>query len=301
MLNSSPQFGRSPLGVPVRQRRVPAHHLRLIPPYKPLHPLLSRRDPDLIRSVFPRMAAVVDRYFRAEMEGVENLLDGRALTISTHNGGLAMPDMFCLMVAYWRRFGLETPGYGMIHNIALKIPILGKYFSRLGALPACRENAEIVLDEGHMLMVCPGGDIDSLKPFSERHRVTFGARRGFIKLAIRKQVPIVPVVSVGAHETLYVVNDGQRLARQLMFDRLFRVKTIPVTIGFPIGVTLGGLGTLPLPAKIVQRVLPRIELDEPPAAADDPRRVERCFEHVRQQMQRGLDQLAARRKNIFLG
>jgi len=266
-----------------------------------LHPVLRQRDPELIRRAFPYVAGITDHYFRAEVDGVEHLPQGAAMVVSTHNGGIVMPDFHALSVAYWRRFGAAAPAYGMMHRLGLQIPKFGAFFRALGAIEASRENARIVLESGFPLLVCPGGDVDSLRPFRQRHQVSFGQRRGFIRLAIEQQVPIVPVVSVGAHEIFFVLNDGRRLARALGVDRLFRLKTLPLTLSFPLGLTPGGLLSIPLPSKISIRVLPRIELPEPPAAAADGAVVERCFQHVRRRMQRALDELAARRKHVILG
>ncbi len=276
-------------------------HLRLVEtPPKP-DPLLDRRDPAFIRRVFPQLSWVTDRYFRAEVEGVEHLSERASVIATTHNGGLAMPDLQCLFVAFWRRFGLETPGHGLVHRQLFRVPVLGNAATRLGALEACAQNARRVLEADRPLLICPGGDVDSLKPFSQRHRVCFGKRRGFIRLAIERQAPIIPVVSVGAHETLFVLNDGQRLARLLGVDRLLRVKTIPLVLSFPFGLTPGGVLSVPLPSKIRLRILPPIELGEPPAAANDAATVERCFEHVRQRMQTALDDLASKRKRVLFG
>jgi len=254
-----------------------------------------------VRQIYPALAWMVDHYYRAEVEGIEHLSDRRFLGVATHNGGMFTPDLYCLLVAFWRRFGLETPGYGMMHKAAFKVPLLGSLLTRLGALPASQENGRVVLDAGFPLMVCPGGDLDALKPFRDRHRITFGERRGFISLAIRQEVPIVPVISVGAHETLLILNDGRRLAASLGIARLLRIKTIPLALAFPIGLSIAGVGGIPLPSKIRLQILPPIELAESPASADDPAVVERCFCHVRDRMQRALDELAARRRHLLLG
>lgn len=299
MLRSVP-LSVGPSGGPLRSIARPAPRLRPIDGPGPLPHVLARRDPELIRRAYPWLAAVTDRYFRAEVQGAEHMRDYASLYVSTHNGGMAMPDMWVLFVAFWRRFGLETPGYGMMHAIAFRIPGFGTLLGKVGAVPASSENARQVLRAGFPLLVCPGGDVDALKPFRMRHRIVFGARRGFIRLALRAEVPIVPVVSVGAHETLFVLNDGRGLARRLGLGHL-RVKTAPFAFGLPFGITPGGLGAVPLPSKIVVRVLPPIALAEGPKAADDPAAVERCFEHVRTTMQRALDELAARRRWPVVG
>jgi 1-acyl-sn-glycerol-3-phosphate acyltransferase len=219
--------------------------------------------------------------------------------VMTHNGGVFMPDLHCLMVAFWRRFGLETPGYGLMHKVAFRVPGLGRFLTACGAIPACRDNGDVVLENNFPLLVCPGGDVDSLKPFRDRHRVMFAGRSGFVRMAIRHQAPIVPIVSVGAHEVFVVLNDGRWIAETFGFARLFRIKSVPLALSLPFGLTPAGLGAIPLPSKIRVRVLPPINLDLPPEAEDDGLAVAYAKERVRVAMQRGLDELSARRRFLF--
>lgn len=263
--------------------------------------LLDRRDPAFIRRALPVLGRLLDVWFRAEVEGSENLTDRPALLVSTHNGLFHTPDMYTVMVAFWRRFGPETPGHGLMHRAAFRIPLLGRFLERLGALPAHPENGRAALRAGRPVLVCPGGDLDALKPWSERHRIHFGERRGFVRLAIEEQVPIVPIVSVGAHETMIVLNDGQKLAERIPLARKLRIKSIPLALGFPFGITPAGLGNVPLPTKIRQRILPPITIDAPPEAAADPAFVDHWFRRVQAIMQSALDELAAERRWPILG
>lgn len=294
----SHHFGKNRLQNTV-PKRVP--YLRLVKPHRKLPPMLSKRDPHLIRKIYPYLAALSDHYYRAEVEGLENLNYEASLVVSTHNGSINTPDLYCLMVAFWRRFGLETPGYGLMHKVAFKVPLLGEFLTKLGALPASNKNGNQVLDAGFPLLVCPGGDMDALKPFKRRHQITFGNRKGFIKMAIRKGVPIIPVVSVGAHETLFILNDGKWLARLLRTDRIFRLKSVPFSFSAPFGFTIGGLLSIPLPSKIRIRVLEPIHMNVPREAEHDEATVERCFQKVKQTMQASLDDLAAQRKWPVIG
>jgi 1-acyl-sn-glycerol-3-phosphate acyltransferase len=263
--------------------------------------LFEDRDPDFIRGLLRGLGPVIDRYFRTEVEGVEHLSVSRALYVCTHNGGMIAPDYAALMVHLWRRFGPEAPSFALTHEMAFRIPLYRTLAAKIGGVPACPENARLVLDHGHPLLTCPGGDEDNLKPFSERHRVVFGKRRGFIRLALEQQVPIIPVVSVGAHETMIVLNRGVRTARWLGLNAL-RIKCAPLTLSFPFGLTIAGLPfALPLPSKLTLRVLPPIRLAAPCSAAKDPAAVERAFEHVRGKMQEGLDDLASNRRRFLLG
>jgi 1-acyl-sn-glycerol-3-phosphate acyltransferase len=277
-------------------RRAP--YLRVVPE---LPPLLAQSDPNVTRRIYPWISWIVDNYFRAEVEGSEHFTDSKGLMVATHNGGIFTPDAYCIAVAFWRRFGLEARAYGLMHKQGFKVPFLRRLLPKLGAVPACQKNANTILGAGFPAFVCPGGDIDVLKPFWQRHRIVFGNRTGFISAAIRNEAPIIPAVSVGAHETLVVINDGQWLARVTGFGRLFRIKTIPFAWGPPFGITPAGLLNLPLPSKIVVRILPHIELCEPPEKAEDPDTVARCFKHVTQTMQTALTDLASKRRYPVIG
>ena len=103
----------------------------------------------------------------------------------------------------------------------------------------------------------------STGPSWQRHRVDFGGRKGFIRLALEQDVPIVPVVAVGGQETALFLSRGESLAKVLGLDRLFRLKVLPISLALPWGLNVGDmLGHIPLPAKITVEALPPIHLRE---------------------------------------
>src|SRR5205085_8561140 len=123
------------------------------------------------------------------------------------------------------------------------------------------ENARQALDSGAALLVYPGGDFEVHRPSWERNKVDFGGRKGFIRLALDRNVPIVPVVSIGGQETALFLSRGERLARLLMVDRWARLKVLPLSIALPWGLNVGDmLGHIPLPAKITIETLPAIDI-----------------------------------------
>jgi 1-acyl-sn-glycerol-3-phosphate acyltransferase len=250
------------------------------------------RDPAFIRDELERLAWYTERYHHSEVTGLEHIPDGAALAVGSHNGGVACPDMFALMLAFWRHFGVESPAFGLMHDLVFHVPIIGGYLSRLGAVPARPENALAGLARGARVLVYPGGDIDAYKPFARRHEIRFGERRGFIRIALKARVPIVPIVSAGAHETFIVLDDGVETSRRLGIKRLTRLEVIPLIAGLPWGLFVGPAPFLPLPVSVKVRALPPIAWPDLPAgAADDRDTVERCFEEVRARMQDALDDL----------
>ena len=115
-----------------------------------------------------------------------------------------------------------------------------------------------MLGRGHSVLVYPGGDVDTHRPWTARHEIRFDGRKGFLRLAKEAGVPIVPVVSVGGQDTFLPLTDGRAAARFLRLDKLARLKVLPVSLALPWGLNVGDfLGHIPLPAKI------RMELMEP--------------------------------------
>src|SRR6202043_68867 len=122
-------------------------------------------------------------------------------------------------------------------------------------------NARKALESGAALLVYPGGDYEVHRPTWERNKVDFDGRKGFIRLALEQQVPIVPAVSIGGQETALFLTRGERLARLLALDRVFRLKVLPISLALPWGLNVGDmLGHVPLPAKITIETLPAIDV-----------------------------------------
>src|SRR5207247_11064352 len=97
----------------------------------------------------------------------------------------------------------------------------------------------------------------------ESARVDFAGRKGYVRLALEKNVPIVPLVSLGGQETALFLSRGERLARLLRLDKMFRLKVLPVSLAIPWGLNVGiMLDRLPLPAQLQMRALPPIHLRE---------------------------------------
>jgi 1-acyl-sn-glycerol-3-phosphate acyltransferase len=137
------------------------------------------------------------------------------------------------------------------------------------------------------------------RPIWERHKVDFNGRKGFIRLALEHNVPLVPVVAIGGQETSIFLSRGEWLARLLMLDKLFRLKVLPVSLSIPWGLNVGDmLGHVPLPAKIVVEVLPAINLRD--EFGDKPD-LDEVYTEVIARMQAALDALAAERRLPLIG
>ncbi|MEZ4310250.1 MAG: 1-acyl-sn-glycerol-3-phosphate acyltransferase [Polyangiaceae bacterium] len=253
---------------------------------------LGARDERFIARVLPLLGMFYDEYFRCETEFLGELPEGPCLVVGNHNAMTGIPDMFCHMIACWRRYSTSRLGYGLMHDAPFSFPFAGAWLNAAGAIAANPQNAKRALDAKAAVLVFPGGDLDSCKPFSRRYEIELGGRRGFIRTALRERVSIVPIVSAGAHQSLFIATDGRPIAEALGLPKRFRSNVWPIGFALPYGVVFGLPGPhLPPPVKIHTRVLPPITFDLPPGAADDPDAVEACFERVRSVMQATLDDL----------
>jgi len=280
--------------------------------FRPEHPIL-RYDIDSLENRDPRAvdwyAELVDRvlrpWFRYELEGIERVPEGAALYVGNHSGALMPVDAFLFGVSAYRALGEDGMPYGLGHEVAISFPILHQIIVPLGAVRASHRNAHRLFERGQKVLVYPGGDYDAMRPFRRRNEVVFGGRKGYVRLAVREGVPIVPVVTVGAHSTLVVVDDLRWLARLLHSERWLRTKVFPLSFSVPWGFTLGPTPPyLPLPSRILAEVLEPFHFDRSGAeAAADQAYVARCDQEVRTAMQAAMDRLAEerRRRGGFLG
>lgn len=255
-----------------------------------------------IERTFPYAAFLYDRYFRCETEGVENVpREGSAILFGNHCGSTWTMEAALLTVAVLRAYGLDHPLYYLVHRAFFDVPGLREWMIEHGAVLADRETAAKVLAGGGQVITFPGGELDSHKPFVDRHRVDFFGHKGFIRLSIRERVPLVPFVHVGTHETLFVLSRGERIARLLGLDRRIGLHVFPINVSFPFGLTVGPyFPAIPLPSKIRIRVLPACRLWEQGVTdPDDDDAVNEALRTFTQQMQHALDELARGRRLIF--
>ncbi|PRI14095.1 lysophospholipid acyltransferase family protein [Mycobacterium shigaense] len=238
---------------------------------------------------------LVDYWFRMEIDGWEHIPAPPALLIGIHSGAPFVWDAWTVGLQWWRRFGQQRPLHGTAHDALMAIPLFGRYFRSMGVLPAAPDAIATALAEGRDVALWPGGEVDSLRPWTERDRANLAGRSGFVKMAIRAGVRIVPVATVGGADAMPVLFRGDRLSRILHLDRVLRLKVFPLAISLPWGIAPAALPQLPLPAKIRTRFMPAIELDHDPVRAEDDDYVDRKYREVQDSIQQGMDALARKR------
>jgi 1-acyl-sn-glycerol-3-phosphate acyltransferase len=243
----------------------------------------------------------MDYWFRMEVEGWENIPEPPVLLIGIHSGAPFVWDAWTIGAQWWRHFGTERPLHGTAHDALMAAPGIGGYFRRMGVLPAAADSISGALAAGHDVALWPGGERDSLRPWSQRDDAILAGRQGFVRMAIRSCVPIIPISTVGGPDSMPVLTSGRRLAKVLQLDKIARLKLFPIALQAPWGLSPALLPEIPLPTKIRTAFQPAIELDCDPERAEDEDYVASKYEEVCASIQHGMDTLARRRRLPLFG
>ena len=220
------------------------------------------------------------------------------LLVGNHSGGNLTPDTHVFTLAFSTYFGVERAFHQLAHNLVLPSRAWRSCASTGPSRPRRRTPAARWRPAPPCSSI-PAATTRSTGPSWERNRVDFGGRKGFIRLALEQDVPIVPVVAIGGQETALFLSRGEHLARAFGLDKLFRLKVLPLSLALPWGLNVGDmLGHIPLPAKITVEALPPIHLRE--EFGPDPD-VDEVYEHIVRLMQETLEALAAERRFPVIG
>lgn len=258
----------------------------------------ENRNPYLIDALIPGIGWALSKYFRANVAGLERIPKGAALYVGNHNMCTFTMDTGIFYGAVYKARGLSDLPYALAHDFGVAVPVLGHLAVAAGAIRASHENARKVFEKGGKVLVYPGGELDSCRPFRNRNKIVFGGRTGYIRLALAENVPIVPVVTAGAQSVFIIIDDMPYVAKRLPIPRLFRTEVWPLTLSMPLGLTFGPPPVMiPYPSRILIEITEPIRFDRtgPEAAADDIY-VRMCADKVETAMQATLSRLARQRK-----
>jgi 1-acyl-sn-glycerol-3-phosphate acyltransferase len=235
---------------------------------------------------------IYDRWLRVEWEGFDKIpREGGALMVANHAGAIPA-DAPSIMHGIERELG--RPVYGLADEVFKKMPVVNVAWSRLGGVQAHPDNAyRLLREQQQLVMVFPEGSKGPGKHYSERYRLRRFGRGGFVQIAMRAGVPIIPLAIVGSEETMPIVAKVPALAK------LLGVPYVPITANMFLG-PIGAL--LPLPAKMRIRVLDPVHLDVMP---DQPRysrsRIMDTSEGIRHNIQDELYDMLRQRRSVWFG
>jgi 1-acyl-sn-glycerol-3-phosphate acyltransferase len=248
-------------------------------------------DQVVLQRTRPLLDLLLDRYWRADLAGQENVPEAGPCLLVANRSGLLPYDGLMLSHSIER----ERPGAGrprfLVADWLMHLPFVHATVAQLGGVRACRENVERLLASKRFVIVFPEGAKGAAKAFRERYRLQRFGRGGVVRVALESGVPLLPVGIVGAEEAHPLLFKLAAPARSLGLPFL------PVTPTFPL---LGPLGLLPLPTKWSIRIGEPIAMDHlEPAAAADELLVSRLTEDMRSRIQTLVDTGLRARESIW--
>ena len=234
---------------------------------------------------------LIKGWHRSEVRGLDNFPPGGALVVSNHSGGLFPMDVPVFATGFYEHFGYDRPVYTLSFDLLLTGPT-ADFFRKTGFIKANHENADEALRSGGVVVVFPGGDYDVYRPTMRTQQDRL--RRAHRLHQGRASTPACrscPMVAIGGQESQFYLTRGTGVAKLLRLDKLLRAKILPVSFGFPFGLSAVVPVNVPLPTKIVMQVLEPIDIAA--EFGEDPD-IDEVDAHVRRVMQRALDKLAPR-------
>jgi 1-acyl-sn-glycerol-3-phosphate acyltransferase len=234
------------------------------------------------------------RWFRVEWDGLEKIpTGGGALLVSNHAGAVPS-DAPAIM--HGIETELERPVYGLADDMFRQTPVVGTLWSRVGGVQAHPDNAyRLLREQGQLALVFPEGTKGTSKTYAERYQLRRFGRGGFVQIAMRAGVPIVPIAVMGAEESMPIVWKVPSVARAL------GIPYFPITANMLLlGPVLGSIGYFP--AKFRIKVLDPVYFDVEP---DQPRysrsRIMDESETIRQRIQEALYEMLRARRSTWFG
>jgi 1-acyl-sn-glycerol-3-phosphate acyltransferase len=250
----------------------------------------SERVREVVRRVY---SPVYKHWFRVEWEGLEKIPEtGGTLLVCNHAAAIPS-DAPVIMHGIEEELG--RPVYGLADFFFRTVPWLGTAWSRAGGLSAHPDNAlRLLRDEGQLALVFPEGTKGPSKTYKDKYRLRRFGRGGFVEIAMRAGVPVVPIVCIGAEESMPIVFRLPSIAKVL------GVPYVPVTANMLLLGPLGVLGYFP--SKFKLRVLDPVRFDMPSGQERYSKsRIMDEAEKIRGQMQETILDMLRDRRSIWFG
>jgi 1-acyl-sn-glycerol-3-phosphate acyltransferase len=242
--------------------------------------------------LLPLVRPMHRRYWRVDWLGLANVPSkGPALLVANHAGTVPVDALVV-------KFGLLDvhPAHRHLRllaaDLAFRLPVVGPMARKMGSTLACDEDAMRLLRGGELVGVFPEGYKGVGKGWKQRYRLQRFGRGGFVEIALRAGVPIVPVAIVGSEEIYPMIYNAKMLAR------IGGLPYFPITPTFP---WLGPLGLIPLPSKWIVEFGQPIRTEEMvPDAWQDAMLVFDLTDRIRDTIQQMLYRNLMNRKSAFL-
>lgn len=192
--------------------------------------MFNRRSASFISKSRKYLLPLLKSLFGCEVVGMEKLqADRQYLLVGNHSVGVII-EGFMLLDAWEARFEGQHTCYALAHRFFFKFPVVNSMMNRVGCIPASYEASKAAFAEGNSVLVFPGGNYEAMRTYSEREVCDFGQKKGWIKLALKNQVPVVPVSIAGSHFVNPNFVRSRLMSYIMILPVLFHVKWFPISL-----------------------------------------------------------------------
>lgn len=181
-------------------------------------------DPELVARYCRWLGPWLRLWFRPSFEGLEHLPAARAFVVAANHSGLGIADVLCLVLVWAEHFGTARRVAGFAHPLGFALPGVRSVMRGLGIVPSTYRAADAALADGVPLIIFPGGDHEGFRPIWQARRT------GFVRIAKKHGVPIVPLAIHGSHVTVPILWRSRLLAWFFVWPPLIGIKRVPVTL-----------------------------------------------------------------------
>ena len=221
----------------------------------------------------------MNKYFRLEVEGLENIPPSGPVIIAPNHSGFAGFDAMILTHEIFK--GIHRLPRVLTHHLWFTTKATSIPANKMGYIEATTDNGLKELHRGHIIILFPEGENGNFKPTTKAYQLQ-EFKRGFVRMALQTQAQIVPTIVIGAEETNINLS-------HLKLGKYFPGLSLPL----PMNI-------IPLPVKWKIKFLPPVSLDEPSSVMNDRKRVHEIAENIRTHLQDSIHEELKNRPGIFI-
>ncbi len=219
----------------------------------------------------------LDNYFRVEFNGLENIPEKDGALIVGNHGPFGADAPFVLKHVYEERGRVVR---ALADRAVFKIPFYRLYATTMGIVEGEPNQAVDLLKEGNLVSVYPGGLRETIKRPGQKYQIRpfWGKALGFVRVALRAGVPIIPIACIGIDDIVMQLRTAEEM-KDSFFARQWQKTMNHDKYTTPLWMGLGPL-PLPIPVKLTYYVGWPIHLGYGPEAAENPEVLKSLQERV---------------------
>lgn len=192
--------------------------------------MIHHRSDGFILKARKYFVPLLKSLFGCQVLGFEKLhVDQKYLLVGNHSVGVII-EGFMLLDAWENKFQGQRHCYALAHRFFFNFPVINSIMKKAGCIPATYEGSQLTFAQGDSVLVFPGGNYEAMRTYSEREICDFGQKKGWIKVALKNQVPVVPVSIAGSHFVNPNFVRSRIMSYIMILPVLFHVKWFPISL-----------------------------------------------------------------------